>query len=305
VLDHLAHGDHGVRALPAVVVGQLLQERDLEVQAGGGVQCHLVAVLHHIAQGVAAGGEQVTFLFVIGGGVGLGLGEQGIAQPPTLGRERLGEFLGVAQGQVPGEGFGDAVAVLALDLDLGQGGAEDVAVAMHVDGGVAVLTQHAAPGVPGPAPVELVVQVVGDEEVLLGVQPGLGLALLVVGRAVGEFHQALIGDADPLAAVVAGVTGLYRNTRIGHVVPYLDLGLAGALDAVDQHVALLLLVDGGIAAFVIAFVAVGDMAGGATHAAIVAALLAALDAHMAALTLLALIGEARQLGIGLDLFDRG
>jgi len=137
------------------------------------------------------------------------------------------------------------------------------------------------------------------------VQPGLSLALLVIRRAVGELHQALIGNADPLAAVVTGVAGLHGNPRILHPLPHLDLGLAGALDAVDQHVALLFFVNGRVSAFVIALVTVGNVAGGAAHAAVVTALFTPPDAHVAALALLALIGKARQLGIGLDFFHRG
>ena len=50
-----------------------------------------------------------------------------------------------------------------------------------------------------------------DEEILLRVQLGLLAALGVIGRAVRELHDALVADADALAAVVAGVAGFRRN----------------------------------------------------------------------------------------------
>ena len=58
-----------------------------------------------------------------------------------------------------------------------------------------------------------------------------------------------------------------------------------------------LAIDGRVAAFVEAFVAVGDVAGGTAHAAIVAADLPSLDGVVAAQALVADVGERGQLGI--------
>ena len=69
----------------------------------------------------------------------------------------------------------------------------------------------------------------------------------------------------------------------------------------------LFLVDRWVAALVKPFVRIGDMAGGAAGAAVVAALLAAADADMAALALLAGIGDAglvRMLGDIVDIHLR-
>lgn len=72
-------------------------------------------------------------------------------------------------------------------------------------------------------------QVVGNEQVCLGMQLGLGIALGIVRRAVRELHQALIGHADALAAIMARVTGFHRDTGVFHIT-VLDLGLSCALD---------------------------------------------------------------------------
>ncbi len=72
-----------------------------------------------------------------------------------------------------------AVAVLTLDFDLCQRGTRQVAVAVHVHRGVAVLAQHAAFRVLRTG-FHLVVQVVLDEQVVLGMQLRLLATLGVV-----------------------------------------------------------------------------------------------------------------------------
>ena len=146
------------------------------------------------------------------------------------------------------------------------------------------------------------VQVVGNEQIPLGVQLGLFLSALAIRRAIGEFHQALVGNPDALAAVMAGVAGFYRNTGIGCVADG-HLGFACRLNLVRQHMAFLGFVDGRVAALVNALVTVGDVAGGATLAAVIAALLATLDRDVTALALLALVGKAGELRVFFDLVD--
>ena len=63
------------------------------------------------------------------------------------------------------------MAVLALDLDLRECRARQIAVAVHIDGRVAVLAEHSAFGVAGPGFL-LMVQIILDEEVILRVQLG-------------------------------------------------------------------------------------------------------------------------------------
>ena len=93
------------------------------------------------------------------------------------------------------------MTVFALDLDLRQRCAGHVAIAMHIHGGMAILAEHAARRV-AIARLDLMVQVVLDEEVILGVQLGLLATSFVIGRAIGEFHDPLITHTNPLAAVM-------------------------------------------------------------------------------------------------------
>lgn len=95
-------------------------------------------------------------------------------------------------------------------------------------------------------------QVVGDEQVLLRVQERLLVARGVVGAPVLEFHQTLIGHADPLAAVVAGVARLHRDAATR---------LARAVQPVLQEVTRLLLVDRRVVTLVVTLIAVEDVAG--------------------------------------------
>ncbi len=59
--------------------------------------------------------------------------------------------------------------------------------------------------------------------------------------------------------------------------------------------------DCGVVAFVIAFVRIGDMAGGATHTAEVASHMSALDSQMATLAFSTNVCEGSQLGVVSDL----
>jgi hypothetical protein len=117
-------------------------------------------------------------------------------------------------------------------------------------------------------------------------QFGLLVALGVIRAAIGEFHDPLVADPDPLAAVVAGVAALGGDAGVADLA-HADPGCATGLQAVHQQVAPLGLVDGGIPAFVEPLVAVGHMACRAARAPVVAASLAPAHAHVAALTLLA------------------
>jgi len=75
----------------------------------------------------------------------------------------------VAKRQLPRR-FGDgAVTVFALNFNLRQCGARQIAVAMHINGRMAILAQHSAFGV-ARATLCLVMQIIFDEQVILGVQ---------------------------------------------------------------------------------------------------------------------------------------
>ena len=265
----------------------------------------LRALLHHVAEGVAARGQQVAVLRRIDLRERL-LREQPVAEPARLLADVLRVLLPVAERQLPGRLLHGAVAVLAFDLDLGERGPEQVAVAVHVHRGVAVLAEHSAFRVLR-AGLHLVVQVVLDEEVVLGMQLGLLPAGRGVGRAVGELHDPLVAHADPLSAVVAGVAGLRGDPRVLDVAD-LDHRLAGALHAVHQQLPRLLPGDGRIAALVESFVRIGHVAGRTAGPAEVAALLPAGHPDVAALALLARVGDAGEVRmlrdpVGVDLRD--
>ena len=84
------------------------------------------------------------------------------------------------------------------------------------------------------------VQVVLDEDIVLGMQLGLLAARGRIGRTIGKLHNALVADANSLAPIVARITGFRRDARIFDIA-HLDLRLAGALHAVDQQLSWLLL----------------------------------------------------------------
>ena len=181
---------------------------------------------------------------------------------------RILGFVTNAQRQFPRELLRRAVAILAFDFDLCQRGAGDVTVTVHVDCGGAVLADTVLCRITLTA-LDLVVQVIGDEDILLGVQLGLLLAFGIERRTVGGFDQALVGHTDAFAAVVAGVTGFDRDTRVGDIV-VMHLRLARGLYLVAHQVAFLRFVDGRVIALVDAFIAVGNVAGRTTLAAVVA-----------------------------------
>jgi len=157
---------------------------------------------------------------------------------------------------------------------------------------MAVLTEQSTLGVLLPA-LLLVMQILFDEEVKLGVQLRLLVSVLGEWSSVRKFHDPLVANADALATVVA------RDTRFcGDAVAR----PTGSLDGVDQHVACPIRGSGRVVTLVESLVAVGNVARGAAHAGPVAAACSPLDADMTTLALLALIGEGRQLGVGLNFF---
>ena len=258
VLLDLRHRDHGIRALPGVGFSQCLEQRHLEIDACRRMHENIVPVFHDIAEGISARRQQVTILPVIVRRKCHCLGQCTARQATLCCCELLAELFGISERQLPRILLGRAMAVLALDLDLRQRGTRDVAVTMHVDGGVAVLAKHASLGVLGAA-LDLVMQVVRDEKILLGMELWLLVPFLVVGRAVGKLHQPLVSHADPLATVVTGVAGLDGDARVLGMIG-LDHGLACRLDAMHHEVAFLALVDGLVLALVDALIAVGDVA---------------------------------------------
>ncbi len=137
---HTRHRHGGGGTLPRPALVQRLEHRDLEVVPGGRVEQHLVAALHHVAEGIAARRQQIAVAGLVDRRH-LRLGQQLIRQAACLPAQTSIELLAVPDGQLPRESFRRSVAVRALDLHLRQRGAEDVAVPVHVDGGVTVLAQ--------------------------------------------------------------------------------------------------------------------------------------------------------------------
>lgn len=133
------HRHHGVGIAPSAVLLELFQQRHLKIGAGGRMHDDLAAILDDIAEGVAARAQQVAILFVVGRGEGGGLLQQAVGHAAWRIADRLREFLAMTQRQFPRKLFGRAVAILAFDFDLRQRGARNIAVAVHIDGGMAVL----------------------------------------------------------------------------------------------------------------------------------------------------------------------
>ena len=77
------------------------------------------------------------------------------------------------------------MAILTLDFHLRQGGTRQVAVTVHINGGMAVLTQHPAVWILGPA-LDLVMQIVRNKQIILGMQFRLLLAFFIEGAAIGR-----------------------------------------------------------------------------------------------------------------------
>ncbi len=183
----------------------------------------LLPSLTTLPKRVAAGGQQIASSFRSRWRRLRSRIEHGIARPRADRSAHSSEFLGIAHAAAPRD---SGVRVPWQSWHSISTWARVVpkilpspCISMR---GMAVLAQHAALGVFG-ARGDLVMQVVGDEQVLLGVQLRLFIAVGIVGRAVGEFHQPLVGHADTLAAVVAGVAGLDRNARVLEVVATLTL----------------------------------------------------------------------------------
>jgi hypothetical protein len=104
------------------------------------------------------------------------------------------------------------VTVRAAHFDLEEGDRVDVAVAVHVDGRVAVGAVHAA----------LEVHVAAHMVVFLGIERALGIAVRIqrrglAGTDVGVFDHAAEGGTDALAAGMA-VIALLRRDRAGDLV---------------------------------------------------------------------------------------
>ena len=174
------HRHHCLRVAPGIIFGQLFQQRHLEIVAGSRVHDDRIAVLDHVAVGIAARAQQVTVLLVVSGRKCRGLLQHVVGEAARCVTNRLGEFFAMTEWQFPWVLFRRSMAVLALDLDLRQRGARDIAVTVHVDRGVAILAQQAAFRVFRTA-LDLVMQVVGNKQVILGMQ----LGLLAAGLAVG------------------------------------------------------------------------------------------------------------------------
>ncbi len=154
---------------------------------------------------------------------------------------------------------------------------------MHGRGGVTILAQQTALGITL-AGFKLMMKVILDILIELGVQLGLFFAVGRKWAAIRKFHQPLEGDADALAAVVTGNAGFVRYARIDDVIGH-DFGLARGLNRVHHGVAGFIAFDRLVAAFIQAGIVVRNVTGSAAHAAKIAASVAALDTHMAALTI--------------------
>ena len=130
-----------------------------------------IAAPHDIIKRIAARGQHIAVLFVVKSPhrrlVAGALGESARAR-----RQCAPELFAVAQRQFPRKLRRRAVAIRAFDFDLPQRRDMQIAVAVHIDRSVAILAQKPALRIFGAAAL-LVMQIVGDEKILLGVQARL------------------------------------------------------------------------------------------------------------------------------------
>jgi hypothetical protein len=71
--------------------------------------------------------------------------------------------------------------------------------------------------------------------VKFGVKLWLLTAFFGKETAIGEFHQPLVGHADPFASVVAGHTGLVGYTGVGQWKKIIPQDCAGCWSVCNAH----------------------------------------------------------------------
>ena len=120
---------------------------------------------------------------------------------------------------------------------------------MEISRSVAVLTEHPF------ASVDIIFEV----DVVFCVEFWLGVALFVVGWVVGGLHRPLITHPYTLSSVVASGACLCGDPGVGGVAD-LYFCVSGGLDLVYQKVSRFVFWDGWVISFVVAVIAVGDMA---------------------------------------------
>ena len=167
------------------------------------------------------------------------------------------------------------MAVRTFNFNVGEQGPGDIAITMGRCGCVTILTEEPAFGVTL-AGLEFVVGIILNKLVEFGVQFGLLLPSIRVGAAVRKLHEALKGDPNTLAAIVAGDASLMWNARIDQVV-HNYFGLTRGLNGVDHCMTGFVAFYRLITALVETSIIVGNMAGGTAHATEVAALVPAFD----------------------------
>ena len=104
------------------------------------------------------------------------------------------------------------MAVGTFDFNLGQGGAVDVSISMNVNAGMTVLAEKATFRIAHTAVMGVVMQVGGKLDILFSVFCGSWISMGIKWSGICRFHQPLERDPDPFALIVAGDTGLSRNT---------------------------------------------------------------------------------------------
>ncbi len=288
---YLIHRDHPLLGELALLFEQL-ERLECNGLARSKMHDDLVTLSDRFGQRIAPGGEEEPLPDILGDVPLSQIRRQCLGRPSGFALLGCGiELIGVPDRQLPRIPLCRPMTILTLDLHRTEIGTAEKAVPMHIVGGMTVLTEHPFG----------VVDILRQVQVAFGMELGLGIALRIKGRFVLGLHKPLITHPDPLAAVVAGGTGLDGNTAIGDIM-HLDLDLGRGLDGMHQHVPRLVMRDSGIVAFIIPLVGVRHMARGASDPAVVSPAVATLASGMASQTLLPQIGVDRKGGVFFHLF---
>jgi hypothetical protein len=102
---------------------------------------HLIAAAHHIAKGIASSRQQITVLWFIYSCKFL-VGKEFFRCSPGFAIEPPSKFIHETQGQLPWIVGGCPMAIGALYLHLGKSSPKDISIAVHFNGGVAILAEH-------------------------------------------------------------------------------------------------------------------------------------------------------------------
>ena len=203
---------------------------------------------------------------------------------------------GLAQRQFPGILVRGSVTVGTFHFDGRQRGRANIAVSVHGGGQVAVLTQQSR--LLAVDILEREMHVLADKLEHITAVGLLRIALFIKGAAViavSEGHKSLIGMADAPSRRMAGSAGVDLNAGQRHAVDCCGR-VARALHGMRHEVPGAIPGQGLVPSFIVAFVAVKRVAGGAAHAPKMASVLIALAAQVTGIAV-AQIGKGGLLGL--------